>query len=83
MKIILTIITTSIVHNDNYNSDLYEEHGFDVIPVLSGIKDLTTPSTSEKRGRRIAEQVIELNQPTVVHMISGSVWTSDTTTFGT
>ena len=57
------------------HSALYEEHGFSVIPVLSGIKDLTTPSTSEKRGRRIAEQVIELNQPTVVHMISGSVWT--------
>ena len=54
---------------------LYSEHGFDVVPVLSTIKELTTPTVVNKRGETIAQRVVDLNQPTVVHMISGSVWT--------
>jgi hypothetical protein len=54
---------------------LYSEHGFDVVPILSDIKDLTTPSTGEIRGRAIAEQIVGLNQETVCHFISGSFWT--------
>lgn len=59
---------------------LYEQHGFDVMNILSpglkGIKDLTTPVTSERRGKEIAEQVMAGgDRPVCLHAISGSVWT--------
>ena len=59
---------------------LYEAHGFEVHQVLSpgiqGIKDLTTPRTSEQRGRALAEEVqAQGDRPICLHAISGSVWT--------
>ena len=54
---------------------LYEQHGFGVLPVLSELKELTTPTVAAVRGAALAEQLKELDQPTVIHTISGSFWT--------
>ena len=45
-------------------------------PGLQGIKDLTTPRTSERRGRALALEVLaQGDRPICLHAISGSVWT--------
>lgn len=54
---------------------LYDSHGFDTVPILSSVKDLTTPSTAARRGYELAEKVVALDQHVVCHFISGSFWT--------
>ena len=55
---------------------LYRKFDFSVLPVLSTIKELTTPKIIEKRGRLLAKQLEDINQPLVMHVISGSFWTA-------
>ena len=54
---------------------LYDQHGFGVLPVLSSISQLTTPSGFQERGAALAVQLQERDQLTVIHSISGSFWT--------
>lgn len=57
------------------HASLYSQFGFKVLPVLSTVKQLTTPSVGEKRGKILADQVQSINQPVVIHVISGAFWT--------
>ena len=57
------------------HSTLYGQFGFDVVPVLSSVKELTTPNIGEKRGKDLAKQMQKMNQPLVIHSISGAFWT--------
>lgn len=54
---------------------LYETHNFDTVGILSPIIDLTTPAIAEKKALEMAKQIVDMNQPTVCHFISGSIWT--------
>ena len=54
---------------------LYEQYDFDVVDILSTVKELTTPSIGEARGKLLAEKIQKIDQPIVVHSISGSFWT--------
>lgn len=54
---------------------IYREHGFNVLPVLSKVPQLITPVIAAQRAADIAQQLQEADQPTVVHMVSGSFWT--------
>ena len=57
------------------HASLYSQFGFNVVPVLSSVKQLTTPSVGEKRGKLLADQIQSLNKPVVIHVISGAFWT--------
>ena len=57
------------------HATLYEKFDFNVVPILSSVRELTTPLIGEKRAPKIAEQLQAINQPMVIHAISGSVWT--------
>jgi hypothetical protein len=57
------------------HEQLYGEHGFDVMPVLSSIPQLISPKIAATRGRELAARVREVDSPTVIHMVSGSFWT--------
>ena len=57
------------------HASLYSQFGFNVVPVLSSVKQLTTPSVGEKRGKMLADQIQSINQPVVIHVISGAFWT--------
>jgi hypothetical protein len=57
------------------HSDLYEQHNFNVLPVLSSVKQLTTPKEAETRGPTLAKELMRRDEPCVVHAISGSFWT--------
>lgn len=54
---------------------LYAEHGFEVLPVLSTIPQLITPSVGWERGPRLAAQLQAVDAPCSLHLVSGSFWT--------
>jgi len=58
------------------HEDIYSDHGFDVMPVLSTIPQLVTPSIAAQRGRELARALQEKDAPTVIHTVSGSFWTA-------
>ena len=55
---------------------LYEEHGFDCMPIASSIPQLISPATGRKRGAELASAVQQADAPTVVHAVSGGFWTA-------
>ena len=58
------------------HESLYREHGFDVMPVLSSIPQLISPTIAWKRGPELAARVQEANVPIALHTVSGSFWTA-------
>ena len=57
------------------HSTLYGQFGFDLVPVLSSVKELATPNICEKRGKNMAKQMQKRNQPLVIHSISAAFLT--------
>jgi len=57
------------------HSALYNKHNFNVMPVMSGMLELTTPEVASARGKTLAKRLQTANQPIVVHTISASFWT--------
>ena len=57
------------------HSALYYKHNFNVMPVMSGMLELTTPEVASVRGKTLATKLQTANQPIVVHTISASFWT--------
>lgn len=57
------------------HSALYKKHNFNVMPILSGMLDLTTPEVAAVRGKALAIKLQNDNQPIVIHTISASFWT--------
>ena len=57
------------------HSALYKKHNFNVMPVMSGMLDLTTPEVAAIRGKALAIKLQSDNQPIVIHAISASFWT--------
>ena len=57
------------------HASLYDQYHFNVLPVLSSVKELTTPSIGSRRGKTLAEELQNINQPVVIHSISGAFWT--------
>ena len=57
------------------HASLYSQFNFNVVPVLSSVKQLTTPMVGEKRGRELAEKIQVMDQPVVIHAVSGAFWT--------
>jgi hypothetical protein len=56
----------------NKYSPLYTQFDFNVLPVISSIKQMTHPSVGMKHGKNLADQLLKINQPVVLHVISGS-----------
>jgi len=54
---------------------LYTEHGFSTTPVLSTVTQLSSPYHGDRRGKQLAEKLMEKDEELVLHAISGSVWT--------
>ena len=61
-------------HINRYSS-LYTEFDFNVLPILSSVKELTYPIIAVRRGKNLADQLQKINQPLAIHVISGSFWT--------
>ena len=57
------------------HSALYNKHNFNVMPVMSGMLELTTPEVASARGKTLALKLQAANVPIVVHTISASFWT--------
>ena len=57
------------------HASLYGQFDFNVVPVLSSVIELTTPSIGERRGKDLADKLQTINQPLVIHVISGAFWT--------
>ena len=57
------------------HSSLYSRFNFNVVPILSSVKQLTTRTVASKRGKDLAEKIQRINQPVVLHSISGAFWT--------
>jgi len=57
------------------HSALYKKHNFNVMPIMSGMLDLTTPEVAAVRGKALAIKLQSENQPIVIHTISASFWT--------
>ena len=57
------------------HSALYHKHNFNVMPIMSGMLELTTPDVASVRGKTLAKKLQNANQPIVVHTISASFWT--------
>jgi len=58
------------------HESLYEEHGFEVMPILSSIPQLVQPKVGFERGPELAARVQEKDLPLVIHTVSGSFWTA-------
>ena len=59
----------------NKHSSLYGQFDFNVLPVLSTVKQLTTVKDAELRGKQLAAKLQTINQPLAIHVISGAFWT--------
>ena len=57
------------------HSSLYAKFNFNIVPILSSVKELTTPTVASTRAKTLAEKLQNINQPLVIHSISGSFWT--------
>jgi hypothetical protein len=58
----------------NKYSALYTQFDFNVLPVISSIKQITHPSIGMMHGKHLADQLLKINQPVVLHVISGSFY---------
>ena len=56
-------------------SSMYGNFKFNTVPVLSTVKELTTPVVSSARGKKLDQNLQTANQPLVVHTVSASFWT--------
>jgi len=61
-------------HINKYSS-LYNQFDFNVLPVLSSIKEMTHPSIMMRRGKNLTDQLQKIDQPLVIHVISGAFFT--------
>ena len=57
------------------HASLYGQFDFNVVPVLSSVKELSTPCVGERQGKNLAEKLDAIDQPLVIHVISGAFWT--------
>lgn len=57
------------------HTSLYEDYGFEVIPVMKSITHMITPVHAQRNGKEIADRLMKANKDVVVHGISGSTWT--------
>lgn len=57
------------------HSELYNKHNFNVMPVMSGMLELTTPEVASVRGKTLAKKLQNADKPIVIHTISASFWT--------
>lgn len=55
---------------------LYQEHGFEVLPVLSSITQLISVEQAGRRGAELAQRIQEEDSDIVIHTVSGSFWTA-------
>ena len=55
-------------------SSLYKPHQMNVITVTSTIRELTTPKLFSRRGKDLATQLLQRNQPLIIHTFSGGFW---------
>jgi len=56
-------------------SSMYGNLSFNTVPVLSTVKELTTPVVALARGKKLAKILQNANQPLVIHTVSASFWT--------
>lgn len=57
------------------HASLYGNYNFNVVPVLSGLNELATPTLCSSRGKSLAEKLQAENKPLAIHCISGAFWT--------
>ena len=58
------------------HENIYREHGFECMPVLSSIPQLVTPKEALRRAPELAARLQEADAHTVIHTVSGSFWTA-------
>ena len=57
------------------HASLYKEFDFNVVPILSSIRQMTRPRLVRERSREFAKMLEAINQPLVLHTISASSFT--------
>ena len=57
------------------HSALYNKYNFNIMPVMSGMLELTTPDVASERGKALATKLQNANKPIAIHTISASFWT--------
>eukprot|EP00730_Choanoeca_flexa_P015245 TRINITY_DN6958_c0_g1_i2.p1 TRINITY_DN6958_c0_g1~~TRINITY_DN6958_c0_g1_i2.p1 ORF type:complete len:338 (+),score=49.85 TRINITY_DN6958_c0_g1_i2:143-1015(+) len=55
---------------------IYQEHGFETLPLFHSVTQMTSPNYGDKRGRELAELLAAKDQPMLFHCVSGSFWIS-------